>query len=190
MPCVVPTRATWIPSSKKCFEHKDSIFWHYIKSQCLSSIGVPPLKHDGQLYSGMAKKAYIMSKQFQSAFTSDTGNTAPELEGNHHLSISALHASASGIAKLLANLKFCKAQITSCPGPWESSPRTLHHLSNVVFNQSLASGVIPHDWKNAHVSPIHKMGSKHQVPDLPHMYLLQSTGACCVPSHHVTLGWT
>ena len=151
---------------EESLEHKDSsIFWRYVKSQHQDSIGVPPLKRNGQLYSGSAEKASILSDQFQSAFTPDSGNTAPELEGNHYPSISALHVSTSGIAKLLANLKVCKAL-----GPDDILARALRELAqelapplSFVFNQSLTSGVIPDDWKNAHVSPIHKKGSKHQA---------------------------
>ena len=151
---------------EESLQRKDSsIFWRYVKSQCQDSIGVPPLKRYGQLYSGSAKKASILGDQFQSAFTPDSGNTAPELEGNHYPSISALHVSTSGIAKLLANLKVRKAS-----GPDDIPARALRELAQELappisfdFNQSLISGVIPDDWKNAHVSPIHKKGSKHQA---------------------------
>ena len=151
---------------EKSLERKDSsIFWRYVKSQRQDSIGVPPLKRNGQLYSGSAKKASILSDQIQSAFTPDSGNTAPELEGNHYPSINALHVSTSGIAKLLANFKVRKAS-----GPDDIPARALKELAqelaaplSFVFNQSLTSGVIPDDWKNAHVSPIHKKGSKHQA---------------------------
>ena len=151
---------------EESLERKDSsIFWRYVKSQRQDSIGVPPLKRNGQLYSGSAKKASILSDQFQSAFTPDSGNTAPELEGNHYPSISALHVSTSEIAKLLVNLKVRKAS-----GPDDIPARALRELAqelapplSFVFNQSLTSGVIPDDWKNTHVSPIHKKGSKHQA---------------------------
>ena len=151
---------------KESLERKDSsIFWCYVKSQRQDSIGVPPLKCDGQLYSGSAKNASILSDQFQSTFTTDSGYTAPELQGNHYPSISALHVSASGIAKLLANLKVGKAS-----GPDDIPTRALRELAqelapplSFIFNQSLTSGVIPDDWKNANVSPIHKKGSKHQA---------------------------
>ena len=77
---------------EESLKRKDSsIFWRYIKSQHQDSIGVPPLKRNGQLYSGSAEKASILSEQSQSAFTPDSGNSPQELEGNHYSSISALH---------------------------------------------------------------------------------------------------
>ena len=88
-----------------------------------------------------------------------------ELEGNHYPSISVLHVSASGITKLLANLKVHKAS-----GPDDIPARALIELTqelapplSLVFNQSLTSGVIPSDWKNTHVPSIHKKWSKHQA---------------------------
>ena len=67
-----------------------------------------------------------------------------------------------------SSLKVCKAS-----GPDDIPARTLREIAqdlvptlSLVFNQSLAGGVIPNDLKNAHVSPIHK-GCKHQVDNYP-----------------------
>ena len=46
-----------LEESLKCKD--SSISWRYDKSQCQDSIGVPPLKRNGQLHSGSAKKASI-----------------------------------------------------------------------------------------------------------------------------------
>jgi hypothetical protein len=32
-----------------------------------------------------------------------------------------------------------------------------------IFNQSIATGIFPSDWKDARVAPIHKTGAKHDM---------------------------
>ena len=71
----------------------------------------------------------------------------------------------SGVLKLLQNLNPSKA-----PGPDNLSPRVLHvrELSGVLadplaclFRNSLASGDVPKDWRQANVTPVFKKGQKY-----------------------------
>ncbi|VDP09672.1 unnamed protein product, partial [Schistosoma margrebowiei] len=55
-------------------------------------------------------------------------------------------------------------------GPDELHPKILRHIAQyieapltVIFEMSLDQGVLPMDWKDAIVTPIHKTGSR-QVP--------------------------
>ena len=55
-------------------------------------------------------------------------------------------------------------------GPDGIHPRILRELGDVLaapltdlFNASLESGVVPKDWREAHVVPLHKSGSKDVV---------------------------
>ena len=70
--------------------------------------------------------------------------------------------SVSGVHKLLSDLNPFKAT-----GPDAISARFLKETANKIapmfpclFNQSLATGEVPQDWKNAYVIPIYKKGSK------------------------------
>ena len=107
---------------EESLERKDSS----VKSRRQDSIRVQIMKCNDQLYSGSAEKPSILSDQFQSAFTPDSGKTDPELEGNYYPSISALHVSASGITKLLANLK-----VHNASGPDNIPARALRELAHL-----------------------------------------------------------
>ena len=70
--------------------------------------------------------------------------------------------SVSGVHKLLSDLNPFKAT-----GPDAISARFLKETANEIapmltclFNQSLATGEVPQDWKKAYVIPIYKKGSK------------------------------
>jgi len=34
---------------------------------------------------------------------------------------------------------------------------------SIIFNKSFNSGTLPHDWKNAQVTPVHKEGARNNV---------------------------
>ena len=46
-------------------------FWKYVKTQKSETIGVAPLKENGQIFSEPIKKASILARQFCSVFTLD-----------------------------------------------------------------------------------------------------------------------
>ena len=137
---------------------------------------------------------FILSDQFQSAFTPDSGNTTPELESNHYPSISYM-SQLAGSPSSLPTFRFAKpqTQATSRPGPWESSPRNLHHLwfsLHPVTNQWSDPGQLEERPFDPHSQEGKQTPSWELPPDFPHLYLLQITGACCVSPHHVTPGGT
>lgn len=73
--------------------------------------------------------------------------------------------SVSGIETLLQNIDETKAS-----GPDGISPRVLKRCAQaispylyLIYTQSLATSVLPDDWKVAHVVPIHKGGPKKDV---------------------------
>ena len=69
-----------------------------------------------------------------------------------------------GVKKLLKNLKTSKA-----PGPDGITPRILKELCDelapaltLLFQSSIDSGIVPLDWRTAHVSPIFKKGERYK----------------------------
>ena len=137
--------------------------WRYIHSQRQDSQGVSPLKEGSQLFSDAITKAKILSKQFSSVFTIDTPETADtKLEGPSYPSIRELHVSEAGIEKLLRNLNPGKAA-----GPDEIPTRILKELAEeltpvitALIRQSLETGILPKQWKDAWVTPVFKKGAR------------------------------
>jgi hypothetical protein len=91
-----------------------------------------------------------------------------------------------GIAKLLLNLNPNKAA-----GPDEIKPRVLKELATeialiltIIFQISLESGVVPSDWKTAHVAPVYKKGPKYNPENYRPISL---TCICCKLLEHIVV---
>ena len=98
--------------------------------------------------------------------------------------ISKLIIKTDGIQKLLHNLNPNKAA-----GPDEIKPRFLKELSHeiapiltIIFEKSIKTGVVPEDWKTAHVSPVYKKGQKYNPENYRPISL---TCICCKLLEHI-----
>ena len=90
-----------------------------------------------------------------------------------------------GIAKLL-NLNPNKAA-----GPDEIKHRVRKELATeiapiltIIFQKSLESGVVPSDWKTAHVAPVYKKGPKYNPENYRPISL---TCICCKLLEHIVV---
>ena len=122
-------------------------FWRYVKSKQQDTVGVSPLKVDGQLHSEATDKADILNKQFKSVFTppQSSDDNIPKLSGTKTPPISSLKISTKGVEKLLAGLNVKKAS-----GPDNIPCKILRELAaelapilTTIFQQSLETGQIP-----------------------------------------------
>ena len=93
---------------------------------------------------------------------------------------------AQGVEKLLANLSPYKA----C-GPDGISPRVLKELAKelapaltIIFQSSLTTGMVPVDWRDAHVTPIFKKG-EHYNPE--NYRLVSLTCIACKIMEHIVV---
>ncbi len=106
--------------------------------------------------------------------------------GNAIPDIANLNITTNGVEKLLTKLVTSKA-----PGP-DNIPNTLlkelsAELAPVLtslFNQSLHSGQLPDDWKNANVSPVFKKDDKHTASNYRPVSL---TCVCCKLMEHIVV---
>ena len=97
-----------------------------------------------------------------------------------------IHITPPGIEKLLKKLDPSKAS-----GPDELKPRLLKELAHeispilsLIFQKSLDTGIVPSDWRTAHVSPIYKKGSKYNPENYRPISL---TCICCKILEHVVV---
>ena len=85
-----------------------------------------------------------------------------------------------GVLKLLNSLNIHKA-----PGPDDLSARVLKECNSetaliltLIYNESLAQGTVPDDWRQANVAPVLKKGDKKRCsklsPGVAYMHLLQN----------------
>ncbi|XP_071145327.1 uncharacterized protein [Mytilus edulis] len=130
--------------------------------------GITEIKQDGKLLTDPLQKAGALNAQFQSVFTPASNISHTEFVKQCNMPqntpfppISKLIIKTEGIQKLLHNLNPNKAA-----GPDEIKPRFLKELSHeiapiltIIFEKSIKTGVVPDDWKTAHVSPQSQTGS-------------------------------
>ena len=91
---------------------------------------------------------------------------------------------STGVLKLLNGLKVHKA-----PGPDGPSARVLKECSSeiapflaFIYNESLAQGNVPDDWRQANVAPVYKKGEKCDAANYRPVSL---TCICCKTLEHI-----
>jgi hypothetical protein len=123
-------------------------------------------------------KANALSNFFQSVFVKEDEIFASEHTPYTDMRLETINILEDDVNKVLRLLKPAKAA-----GPDSIPSRLLKELADEfapvltrIFRQSLDCGLLPSDWKLAHISPIYKGGSKHA----PNSYRpISLTCICC-----------
>jgi hypothetical protein len=137
-------------------------FWSHVKAVKKDRVGTAPLKDNGLLVSDPKCKASILNRQYQSVFSQENSSELPAPTERPSPPMSEISISREGILKLLLNLKENKAS-----GPDLLPPRILksaaHPISyclELIFKASLSTGFVPHDWRQANITPVFKKGER------------------------------
>jgi len=138
-------------------------FYRFIKSKKSDPVGIPSLKSNGNIITDDHAKAECINNYFASVFTHENLDTIPS-PTKRLQSMPDIEITTPGVLKLLANIDVRKST-----GPDELSPRILKESCNeiapiltYIFNQSLATGIVPEDWLLANIFALHKKGPKEQ----------------------------
>ena len=133
-------------------------FWSFIKSIKKDAFGTLSLRETGILKTDAKEKADICNRQFQSAFTRKGDTDPPSKGASPFSSMGHITVDLKGVAKLLDGLKDNKA-----PGSDVLNARVLKECSNeispmlaLIFNEPLARGDVPDEWRQANVTPFLK----------------------------------
>ena len=102
--------------------------------------------------------------QFKSVFTKDdTSQQTPVLSGHVSENIHTLVIGQEGVHKLLKNLTVNKAG-----GPDEIPNRVIQTCASelapaitAISQQSINSGELPKDWRDANIAPVYKKEDRH-----------------------------
>ena len=129
-------------------------------------------------------KANICNRQFQSAFTRESNDEIPSKGTSPFTAMGEITVDPKGVIKLLNNLNIHKA-----PGPDGLSARVLKECSSeiapvltYIFNESLAQGAVPDDWRLANAAPVFKKGEKYDAANYRPVSL---TCICCKTLEHI-----
>ena len=146
-------------------EHK--LFWNYVQSRRKGSNDLIVIKLDnGNVLTNEDDIAECMNEYFASVFTAESFVNFPSFDQViRDKNLSLLHCSPKDVSKILSELKPGKS-----PDPDSKHPMILKKCAGTlapslsdVFNASLASGILPHNWKLADITPLHKKGAKNET---------------------------
>jgi hypothetical protein len=143
-------------------------FWKYVKGKTKTKTAVGDLKWTdemGNLNSAEtdSEKATALEKIFSSVFT---------VEGDHDFEKIAVADIKQPMHEININLesvktKLGKLKIDKSPGVDHLHPRIMYEAREqlalplmIIFNKSLATSLIPEDWRMAEVVALHKKGSR------------------------------
>jgi len=118
------------------------------------------IKPDGTPTTSDGEAAEVLNNFFQSVFISESD--AIEISHDSINQLSDVSITESEVFEALSSLKPNKAL-----GPDNLHPQVLLYCAEsltkplfLLFTKSLNSGVLPSDWRQAHITPIFKKGSK------------------------------
>ncbi|XP_011675592.2 uncharacterized protein LOC105443737 [Strongylocentrotus purpuratus] len=161
-------------------------FWSYIKTCRSENIGIPTLRTPSKLCASALDKAETLNDYFQSVFTPHQLQPLVQKGPSPFPTIGHLHVHRTGVEKRLQQLDPSKAS-----GPDELPPKLLKLVAREIasplsflFQQSYNSGIVPAQWKQALVTPIHKSGEKCDPSNYRPISL---TCVCCKVMEHIIL---
>ena len=110
-------------------------------------------------------KYFNINKQFQSAFTRETDSEIPSKGTSPFTPMGEITVDPKGVLKLLNGLKVHKAH-----GPDGLSASVLKECNSeiapilaYIYNESLAQGTVPDDWRQANAVPVYKKCEKYDA---------------------------
>ena len=135
-------------------------FWSHIKSKTKCNRIPEVLKHNNSISSHNLAKANMFNKYFYEQFSNGSSYTIDiDFTDDNLLDIDF---SCTRIKSLLDNVNTNKA-----PGPdgihgfvLKNCSRSLCIPLSILFKLIYNTGMIPHEWRTANITPVHKKGDK------------------------------
>ncbi|MGL5707139.1 MAG: endonuclease/exonuclease/phosphatase family protein, partial [Aeromonas sp.] len=141
-------------------------FYSYVQSKKAARNTIGVLNIGGnEIATSDSSKAEAFRLYFQSVYHRDEGFCIPNGCPDSSQAISSIRFSNDLVGKLLSTLKRNKS-----PGPDGIYSEIIRPLADLLkdpvselFRESLDTGIVPKDWRQATVVAIHKSGSKESV---------------------------
>ena len=140
-------------------------FYAYIGGKRSNRTGVGPLQdNDGKIITDDGLQAQMLNNYYASVFEEELAET-PHSDQWDGPKLETVVVTEKIVKEKLKNLKRFSA-----PGPdgienivLVEACEELAIPLNIIFRKSLHSSVVPHDWRIANVTPVHKGGNKKLV---------------------------
>ena len=164
-------------SARRQFVNNLVPFWNFVQSKRKVKCDLVSLKVNDSFLNDDLSIANCMNSYFSSVFTVEDHENFPDLEYITNKKLCIIFCSATEVEKLLRNLN-----IYESPGPDCISPRILKECAQVLsspltlfLNTSFSQGQPPCIWKSAHITPVHKKGSKNLMENYRQISLWYAT---------------
>ena len=139
------------------------MYYSYVNSAKKNRSRIGPLKNDdGDFVIKAKEQAETMSRFFSSVFTRSGGEIPTKEPINGNVSLGDVDVTVERVKTVIDGLREYSA-----PGPDGFPPKLLKILRDeislplsILFRKSIDDGAIPDEWRDAHVTAIHKKGSK------------------------------
>jgi hypothetical protein len=144
-------------------------FYAYVNSKRKTVHKTGPLQdNQGKLVDDDKEIANLLNEYFSSVFVEEDVNNIPDpsilYQGNGNDHLDKIQISSAAVLNKLNMLNVNKSQ-----GPDDIHGKLLYELRDklsvpltILFSKSLSTGVIPQDWRDANVVPLHKKGSRNK----------------------------
>merc|ERR1711867_121560 len=160
--------------------------FRYVKSMKRDSMGIGSLVLGNRVVTSAKEKAEALSLQYSSVFTRENTASMPSKGPSPYPEMSGIIVAVAGVEKLLSSLNPKKAI-----GPNKVSTKILKEYAadlapvlQIIFQQSLATGDVPEDWRRACVSAVFKKGDRCQPSNYRPVSL--TSIACKVLEHIIS----
>ena len=165
----------------ECRKTNPKMFYAFINRAKKTRSRIGPLtNNDGDVITDPKEQANILNNQYVSVFTRDDGVVpSVEAENANGEKIEDICVDREVVLRVIDNLKE-----QSAAGPDGIPPRVIKELRNeiaeplaILFRESLDTGRIPDDWRDAEVTPIYKKkGKKSEAANYRPVSLTNVTG--------------
>src|SRR6267154_3383936 len=144
-------------------------FYAYVGSKKRANNKVGPLRDNCKnILNSNVENANLLNTYFSSVFTLENLNSIPTpievFSGNDDQALTNIH-----ITEDIVFGKLNKINVSKWQGSDQVHPKLLYELRNKVvkplamlFKLSLQLGIVPQDWREANVAPLHKKGSREK----------------------------
>ena len=138
-------------------------FWNYTRHFSRSSSTIDFLQDCGERVVDDGKKAELLNDFFASVLTQETDLNCSEIPSKENVKVvlKDLFVKPENVRGKLVHLLGNKAS-----GPDTISVNVLRNCPDfdvplcLLFNQSIQTGLLPQDWRDANVTPLHKKGPR------------------------------
>jgi hypothetical protein len=145
-------------------------FYAYVRSKQRNKSRAGPFKdHTGSVVTCNTTAANLLNDYFSSVFTTEDLSFIPTPVNIFQNSITDALSDIE-IDEKIVREKLCNINTNKSLGADEIHPKLLYELREALlkpltrlFQLSVESGIVPQDWRDASVTPLHKKGSKEKV---------------------------